>query len=59
MKYFLVFALCTVAAIVLIHIVVRLFGLESKNVTLWVPIVIMYFCFYGLSNPFGSTKNEE
>ena len=53
------FALCTVATIVLVHLVVRLLGLESNTITLTVPILFLYLCFYGFSNPLTKTKNNE
>ena len=59
MKYFMTFALCTVATIVLVHLVVRLLGLESNTITLTVPILFLYLCFYGFSNPLTKTKNKE
>ena len=57
MKYFITFALCTVVTIVLIHLVVKLLGLEPNNITLTVPILFLYLCFYGFSNPLA--KNKE
>jgi len=59
MKYFITFALCTVATIVLTHLVSRLLGLESNNITITVPIVFLYLVFYGFSNPLTKTKNKE
>jgi hypothetical protein len=60
MKYFITFALCAVATIVLIHLICRLLGLgEPGDITLWVPIAFLYLCFYGFTNPFTKTKNKE
>ncbi len=59
MKYFLTFALCTVATTVLVHLIVKFLDRESGTVTVMVPILFMYLCFYGFSNPLAKTKPEE
>ncbi len=59
MKYFITFVLCAVATIVLIHLVIRLLGLEASGGITWVPIAFLYLCFYGFTNPFTKTKNKE
>ena len=60
MKYFITFALCAVATIVLIHVICKLLGLgEPNDITLWVPIAFLYLAFYGFSNPLTKTKNKE
>ncbi len=61
MKYFITFALCAVATVVLIQLILRIFNLDSDNSTAVtvVPIAFLYLTFYGFSNPFTKTKNKE
>ena len=60
MKYFITFALCAVATIVLIHLICRLLGLgEPGDITLWVPVAFLYLAFYGFSNPLTKKTNQE
>ena len=60
MKYFLVFALCAVATIVLIHLITRLLGAEeSSGVVTYVPIAFLYLAFYGFGNPFAKPQDKE
>ena len=60
MKKFLIFALCSVATIVLIHLILKLFKIgEASIATDIVPIFIIYCCFYGTNNPFSKTKDKE
>ena len=60
MKYFLVFALCAVATIVLIHLITRLLGVEeSSGVVTYVPIAFLYLAFYGFGNPLAKPKDKE
>lgn len=60
MKYFMWFALCAVATILLTHLVCRLLGLEKPDqVVTFVPIGLLYLNFYGFGNPFAKSKNEE
>ena len=59
MKYFITFALCAVATVVLIHVICRLLGLgEPGDVVTWVPIVFVYIGFYGFGNPFTKSKTK-
>ena len=60
MKYFITFALCAVATIVLIHVICKLIGLgEPDEVVTWVPVAFLYLSFYGFGNPFTKSKNAE
>jgi hypothetical protein len=60
MKYFITFALCAIATIVLIQLICRLLGLEegAGGIT-WVPIAFLYLCFYGFTNPFTKTQKGK
>ena len=59
MKYFLTFALCAVATMVLVHFIcIKLLGFDDANdVTLWASIIPVYLAFYGVSNPL--TKSQD
>ena len=60
MKKFLIFALCSVATIVLIHLILKLFNVEEASIAAdIVPIFIIYCCFYGMNIPFSKTKGKE
>ena len=60
MKYFMIFALCAVATIVLIHVICKLLGLgEPSQVVTWVPVAFLYLSFYGFGNPFIKTQNKD
>ena len=60
MKYFLTFALCAVATVVLVYLIVKLLGFDDVNdITLWVPVGFLYVVFYGFSNPFTKSQNKE
>jgi len=60
MKKFLIFALCSVATIVLIHLILKLFNVEEASIAAdIVPIFIIYCCFYGTNIPFSKTKGKE
>ena len=57
---FLIFALCSVATIVLIHLILKVFNLGEASIAAdIVPIFIIYCCFYGASIPFSKTKDKE
>jgi len=61
MKKFLIFALSSVATIVLIHLILKLFNVEEATFPAAdiVPIFIIYCCFYGKTIPFSKTKDKE
>jgi|TARA_B110000263_G_C15134150_1_gene430290 hypothetical protein len=59
MKKFIGFALCAVATIVLIHLILRFFNLDTDNSTAAniVPIAFLYITFYGI--PYTKPKGKE
>ena len=60
MKKFLIFALCSVATTVLIHLIFKFFEFsESFTVENILPLLFFYFCFYGTNIPFSKTKDKE
>jgi hypothetical protein len=61
MKYFITFALCAVATIVLVHVISTLLGVkeEAGSVGTWVPVAFLYICFYGLGKPFTKPQNKD
>jgi hypothetical protein len=60
MKYFMTFALCAVATIVLIHVICKLLGVGEPGEVVWlVPVAFLYLSFYGFGNPFTKTQNKD
>jgi hypothetical protein len=60
LKHFLTFAVCAVVTVVLVHLIVNLLGFDDANdITLWVPVVVLYFVCCGCSNPFMKGQKKE